>query len=275
MSIHITTLFLKAQVVLLIKVRENLIKQFKQISLLNILLMISNLLNSLLIVALFVEMIERRCPDEFKNFMITLSYNIVYIYSKAQILYMRFTTNINEKINNNPTLLKIKTDFKSILNTEPSLIPVEYFKDGDKIFATHNFSSDFAIYSWIDTGKTYINKSIVYGSHIPIKIGDESDIKFMLVEFKFGENNSHKIDLKTEKLNFYIVGNVFTKQFFIYYLKQISKINEEIDENANFSLKIIDQDVNSITLDFTDKNESILLEKTSYKVNIFNHSKSD
>ena len=33
--------------------------------------------------------------------------------------------------------------------------------------------------------------------------------------------------------------------------------------------------LNNITLDFTDKNESITLEKTSYKVNIVNQYKSD
>jgi hypothetical protein len=200
---------------------------------------------------------------------------MVYIYSKAQILCVKISKNINDKIDNNPSLLKIKNDFKLIINKEPLIIPVEYFKDGDKVFATHSFASDFAIYSWVDTGKTYINKKIVYDNHIPIKIEDETDIKFMLVELKFGENNSHKIDLKTDKFNFYIVGNAFTKQFFIYYLKQILRINEEIKDDDKISLKIIDHDVNSITLDFTDKNESILLEKTSYKVNIVNHSKSD
>jgi hypothetical protein len=72
--------------------------------------------------------------------------------------------------------------------------------------------------------------------------------------------------LKTEEFNFYMIGNRFTKQFFIYYLTQILKISEEIKDDDKFSLKIIDHDVNTIELDFTEKNENIILEKTGYKL---------
>ena len=36
-------------------------------------------------------------------------------------------------------------------------------------------------------------------------------------KLKLGDNNAYKIDLKTNEYNFYMVGNSFTKQFFIYY----------------------------------------------------------
>jgi hypothetical protein len=130
--------------------------------------------------------------------------------------------------------------------------------------------------SWFNEDTNYIHKKIVYDKEEQtLTLPETSDIKFILLEFKVGENKLHKIDLKTDNINFNIVGNSFTRQFFIYYLKQVLKINEEFNENDKFSLKIVDYDVNSTVIDFTDKNESILLEKTSYKINIINHSKSE
>ena len=60
--------------------------------------MISFYLNKFLIGILFIDMIERRFPDEFKNFMVSLSYNVIYIYSKAQILFMKYNKKLNEII---------------------------------------------------------------------------------------------------------------------------------------------------------------------------------
>ena len=89
-----------------------------------------------------------------------------------------------------------------------------------------------------------------------------------LVEIKVKPINNYKIYLKTDRYNFYAVGNVLTKQFFIFYLKQFLKLNDLIYDNDNdkMSIKIIDQNVNIIAFDFTDKNENIMLEKNGYKL---------
>jgi hypothetical protein len=128
------------------------------------------------------------------------------------------------------------------------------------------------IYSWLDDSKNCVNKKLVYDLKEPLSFCEVSDIKFLLVELKVGESNSHKIDLKTDKLNFYMVGNSFTKQFFVYYLKQILKISEEIKGDDKVNLKFIDHDINTVELDFTDKNENIILEKTGYKLSNLNHA---
>ena len=72
--------------------------------------------------------------------------------------------------------------------------------------------------------------------------------------------------MKTEEYNFYVVGNNLTKGFFVYYLKQILRISEEIKDNDKMSVKLIDKDVNVLEIIFTDKDESILLEKNGYKL---------
>jgi hypothetical protein len=51
-------------------------------------------------------------------------------------------------------------------------------------------------------------------------------------------------------------------------LTEILKITESVD---NFSLHIIDHEVNTVDLDFSDENAYILLEKTDYKLSILNN----
>jgi hypothetical protein len=87
----------------------------------------------------------------------------------------------------------------------------------------------------------------------------------MLIEFIVGEK-SYKIDLKTDTYDYYIVGNTFTKDFFVYYINEHILTKYEQHENDKYTLKILDQDINMIEIDFTDKNGSILLEKNGYKL---------
>jgi hypothetical protein len=77
-------------------------------------------------------------------------------------------------------------------------------------------------------------------------------------------DNKHKVELKTNDFNYYLVGNKFTKEFFTYYLREHLKNNDEIKDDDKFSIKIIDHDVNTVELDFTHQNESILLGKNGY-----------
>ena len=231
--------------------------------------MISHLLNSFLIGILFVDMLERRFPEEFKNFMINASYNLIFIYSKAQILFIRFNKNVNNFIDNNESLLKIKNNINSLIECNPTkVLMYEFIKDG-KITEFWDFDSvnkpDLMIFSWLDNDNKCVNKKIIYENGCA-NVAEVSDIKFMLTEIKIGESEPHKIDLKTDKFNYYLVGNKFTKSFFIFYLKQHLEV-DDITSDTQMTLKIIDHDVNKIEINFTDKNESILLEKNGYKLN--------
>jgi hypothetical protein len=191
------------------------------------------------------------------------------MYSKAQIFYMNIVKTVNKKIEETPKLLKLKNDLDLLLKQKNGAVTmIEFIKNG---ILTDNLSMaecDFALYSRLDDSKSCLNKKIVYDLDETIDIYDVSTIKFLLVEFKIGEK-THKIDLKTDTYNFYIVGNKFTKQFFRYYLTEILKVTESAD---NFSLHLIDHNVNEVKLDFADENDHILLEKTDYKLCITNNS---
>ena len=230
-------------------------------------MLLTQILNSILIGSLFFDMLERRYPTEFKNTLIQTSMNLIFIYSKLQIYLIKINKKIYNFIESNSTLLKIKNEFDLIMKSKNnSVMMTEFFKDG-KIVNDETNNIDFAINSWFDNNKNIINKQIVYNLNKLISIPECSDIKFILVELIIGENK-YKIDLKTDNFNYYIVGNEFNKQFFIFYLKHHLKVIENINSYTQMSLKIIDNNINELKFDFTDKNEYILLEKNGYKSEI-------
>ena len=229
---------------------------------------ITNFFRTFLLSLLLIDYLERTHPKKYDAFFITLSYNLIYVYSKAQIFYMNIVKTVNKKIEETPKLLKLKNDLDLLLNQKNgTVIMIECIKNGvlsDNLSMTE---CDFALYSRLDDSKNCLNKKIVYDLDESIDVYEVSDIKFLLVELKIG-TDTYKVDLKTDEYNFYIVGNRFTKQFFQYYLTEILKVTESVQ---GFSVHIIDHSVNKVELDFSDENNHILLEKTEYKLSISNN----
>ena len=230
---------------------------------------ITNLLRTVLFAFLLNDYLKSRYPKKYEELFVTVSYNLIYLYSKAQIFYMNIVKTVNKKIEETPKLLKLKNDLDLLLNKKNgTVIMIECIKNGilsDNLSMTE---CDFALYSRLDDSKKCLNKKIVYDLDESIDVYEVSDIKFLLVELKTG-TDTYKVDLKTDAYNFYIVGNRFTKQFFQYYLTEILK--QRAENLDNFSLHIIDHDVNKIQLDFSDENDHILLDKTGYKLSIANN----
>lgn len=221
-------------------------------------------------VFLLNDYIKNKYPERYQNLLISLSYNFFYFLSKIQILLMKLVAKINEKIEESPNLRKMKNGILLFMKSKPKLIEnIEYIKNGEYIKANdisdNDADFDFILYSWLDDENEYVNKRIMYEKNDIVTSCELSETKFMLMEINVGENK-YKIDLKTDRYNFYVVGNVLTKQFFIYYLKQFLKLNDLINNVDKISIKIIDDNVNIIEFDFSDKNENIVLEKNGYKV---------
>ena len=241
--------------------------------------MLTTLLRTGILALLLNDYLKRNYPEKYQELIITFSYNLIYLYSRAQILYINLIKVVNKKIEENPNLLKLKNDLDLLIKPKSGIVTMlDYIKNGNSVDIISDKSDnecDFMIYSWLDDTKNCVNKKLVYDLKEPLSFCEVSDIKFLLIELKLGDNNAYKIDLKTNEYNFYMVGNSFTKQFFIYYLKQILKSTEEIKEDCKINLKFIDHDVNTVELDFTDKNESIILDKTGYRIDITNNPNNE
>lgn len=237
--------------------------------------MISDLINSILIGLLFLDVLERRFPTHFKDFLISVSYNSIYYFSKLQILIMKSKNTLNIFIESNPTLFKIKENLNTFISKPETHKVIRYYVKDSKLYNLSDINGnepDFMILSWLTNNTKCANKKITYNKD-DFSISENSNIKFLLIEIKIGDTNCIKIDLKTDEFNYYLVGNKFTKDFFIFYLKHYLHFNNEIKDTDKISVKIIDHDVNNINLDFTDENESIVLDKNSYNLSITNHNK--
>jgi hypothetical protein len=231
---------------------------------------IANLLRTILFATLLNDYVKRTYPKKYEDFLVTASFNAVYAFSVIQIKIKQAQKYI---LNANPRLSKLLETYNKtrVKNT------IDFVLDGKVIFSTtiltpdidHPKNSDFIIYSDCKSR----NKKILTEVSVDEKYDYEmSDIQFMLVELKIGDN-TYKIDLKSDNYNFYVVGNCFTKKFFVYYLKEILKPTQQFDNDNKFIIKIIDHDVDTIEFEFTDKNESIILEKSGYKLlNISNNN---
>lgn len=242
--------------------------------------MINELLNAILTCLLIADVVERRFPAEFQLFVVETSYKCIYLFSKLQIAFTQTNALVNKYIDSNPTLSKIKDNVNACLKVSGFPIAQVWIKNGKplQLFGSNsdkNTDYDFSIVSWYSETEKCVNKQLVYEKENPdgIKLSKSSDIKFMLIEIKIGENEPYKIDLKNNDFNYYLIDNRFTKEFFIYYLINHLKIQELISNDDKFTVKIIDHDVNTIEINFTNKNESIVLEKSGYKVLIENEEK--
>lgn len=235
--------------------------------------MISHLLNSFLIGILFADMLERRFPQQVRDFLTNITFNALYFYSKMQIYFMRIQIKILNFIEANPTLLKIKNDIDALMKPKNVVVTCsEFFKNGDRLHLEDAPQFDLAIYSWLGDDNKCVNRKTIYTASEPTTMAECSDIKFILVEIEIGENKTYKIDLKTDNYNFYLVGNKFTKQFFLYYLKQILKIDEDVSNTEQFNLKIIDHNITRVIVDLNSNNESIILGKNDYRISLTNHN---
>lgn len=220
------------------------------------------MLNLILTSILFADYLERKYPFvivKLKNLAIDVSYNLIYFYSKCQLFFQT-----------NSTFLKMSNFVTRLLSVDNDL-EFLFVKDCFH-YNVEVENPDLIVVTFLNSKKIITNLTELSVLSITDDF-KESDIKFMLVEFKIGET-VYKIDLKTEKFNYYIIGNKFNRDFFIYYINNyiLSKYERhEYDACEKYILKIIDHDVNTLEINFSDKDESILLLKSKYELSIINH----
>ena len=222
---------------------------------------------------------ERKYNINFTNIFVSASYNIIYLYSKCQILFMKLNKTLTSFIEANPSLLKISNQVKSLLAGETNKNSIEFIKNGtiiknikckdfncDELINAYETDYDFLIYSDINNNNCANKIMSQKGEEITVQY-ELSRVSFLLVELQL-DNIIIKINLKNEKYNFYIEGNMLSLEFFMYYLKNIY-FDHDVDLTSynDISLHIIDQDVNAFELDLVTKNQFITIGKDTYTIN--------
>lgn len=215
-------------------------------------------------------------PEQFnliknilQNISIKIAYNIIYFYGVCQI-------KCNQMYNYTlPYLKKYNICSFPRDSLESSKIELEVFdtitnkilfeKELDKMKLDKIKNSLIILIS--DT--SHINKKILYNFNLESWDNpfEASEISFIALYLNYNDKLYH-INLKTDKYNYYLVGNVINKLFLQYYINVIlNNINFIIDDDKLYSLELMDHEANMIYLDI---NQSITIDKTGYRINTEN-----
>jgi hypothetical protein len=231
------------------------------------------LLKTSAIIIYLNDYFKNNYPEKYQETLINISLNVIYFYSKGQIIFVKSRNCVKNFIESNPYCKKIVDEIykKNIIQNEIFQIKndqifIKYFTDITDV-QFENDKESFYIYSDnINHIDNCVNKIILHSQPF-ITNYELSNIKFMLIEVKI-EDKTFKIDLKTDTENFYIVNNIFDKKFFTYYLKNYQLYNFKDNEFNNINLdklllKIIDNNVNVKELEITD-DKFIIIKKDEY-----------
>lgn len=231
------------------------------------------------------DYIKKCYPDDYENFIVTASYKFFYFYSQAEIFINKTTKYITE---NYPTLILLIDDLKKFARrNQQNHSDIEFIKNSrivKKVVRNQyltladfeNIDYDFLIYNDRNT----VPNNIKIIRNIPTDKEDlkcllenmetykyeTSNIKFILAEILY-EGETYKLDLSTKKVNFYLNDNIFSYSFFLYYLRYYHDDRQlffNIDKPIEFTLKLIDQNVNSFYTDYSDDTDGILIQKDDY-----------
>lgn len=159
-----------------------------------------------------------------EHFFVNIIYNLLYMFSLCQIRYnkiFRFFHQHYKKIENIKVLYldsngKIESDLVSDHNCKGALL-----FDGPNIVVYESFPTTFEY-------KT-------------------SQIHFINVELEYN-NKIYPMHLKTDNVNYYIVNNSLNAFFVKYYIQNVMKMTINENEPFQYTIHIIDHNVNCITL---------------------------
>jgi hypothetical protein len=233
-------------------------------------------------IVLLNDYLKRSFPEEYSEGLIKVSLKAIHLYSKLQIVAAKVCKQTKELINTNPFLKKIFDEIykKEVINEICQVKPQEiyikpittnildiHFEENKKAEKPEKQETCFYIFSDnINANNKCVNRVFLYSQPFATTNYEVSNVKFMLLELKIN-GNAYKIELKNEESNYYIVNNIFDKNFFIYYLNNYhicdNLPSDELMQIEKFDIKLIDQDVNIRELEITDK-KFILIKKDEY-----------
>ena len=231
------------------------------------------------LIILLNEYLKQKYPQQYENFIISASYKLIYLYSQGQIIYEKGFCKIKLFINANPRLKNLVDNIyiKNVIQNEISqiingtIITKKYNNTTEELYFDNDNNDDInknCIYIFSDNENASetncVNKIILHSQ--PFSINYEvSNVKLILIEIKMIDK-TYKIDLKTDKYNYYIVDNILDIKFFIYFLNNyICNFKDDYDSINinNLLVKIIDQNVNVHELEITSE-KYIVIKKDNY-----------
>lgn len=238
-------------------------------------------------VSFFVnDYLYQKYPEKYNEVLINISYKLLFLYSKSQILFNRINkdtiTICNQFLSRNPSINNfieiVKSPYNYFVNrTDNNIHNIEFISNGQVNFSltrlmcingSNNFPSvyDFILFSDLYNvcqDNMCVNKKILKSIETNNFSYEISNISFILTEIIIGDK-TFKVDFKTKDYNYYVVNNIFNDKFMLYFLNKYysSEIKDfKLETIKRFILKVIDNNVD--THEF-DKNLNVKIQKDGY-----------
>jgi hypothetical protein len=209
------------------------------------------------------EYLSKTFPEKYKSILIKVSYNFIYLYSKAQIMYNKLLNNTYIKcLIKNSTPVAINNNSVCQITTVESVIKCNHYLD---MSFKHEKN---CLYIFSDNENAvknkHVNKIVLNSPHFVTPDYEVSNVKFLLIKITLGDKN-YIIDLKTNEYNYYIVNNKFDKRFFIYFLTNYNICHcDDIPKLSDkMNINIMDHNVQFIDFEVTD-DKYIIINKDNY-----------
>jgi hypothetical protein len=214
------------------------------------------------------------CPEFYNNInniLTNFAFNLIYYYSKLEIFSRKYLKQINSFMKTESKHKKNNEYFTEVESNVEIFGENHMGKSKSKYFFKYQPNNCFQILSYdLDTNGNKIQYKILYNNVIHMNDDNTIDkfenttFKFILVEFKYGDI-VFNIKLEGNKFNYYVVGNVFTKQFFIFYVNYYLNGKIEDDNSTPCIVEILDSNVNKHHIILNNSN-AILLKKDCHEV---------
>jgi hypothetical protein len=247
--------------------------------------LLASILKTAFYATLLHEQLKTKFPDKYNEVLVEITYKLIYFYSNCQIILKKRKTHIQQfienKINHYP---KFKSVFQKMIynKNDKNTMNIEFILDNKTVciqnilgIKDQPLQYDFAIFSEYNIEHDYVNKRIVQKVEDWDNLFQESNVQFFVTEvtinnkvyekdLKNNVNKVIKVDLKTEKYNFYLVNNKLDEKFMKYFLTTYySNIFQDIDMNSiGILVTILDQNVNKFAYKLEE--DYIHITKTNY-----------
>ena len=212
--------------------------------------------------------------EQWEPILINIGYNLIYFISLCQIQYNKIKTIVSPMINtmylyinnylkDNGIMIETKSKMFILIDHNGNEIRELVMKNtNDKeLLEISNNELEYSSILFLDKNNMGYSNCIFYQTFPESFNYEVSEINFMAIELEHN-NKKYVIKLKPEYYNFCIVNNYLNRYFFKYYIKNVLKITIN-SENFDYTVTIIDHDINVITL---LPHQYILLGKNSYKI---------
>ena len=185
------------------------------------------------------------------NYLLNLSYNSIYYYSKLQLGLTKTQNTVTSYVKSVPLLNNLLTYMKYKKCT--------FTKINDELTICNKFNEEHNLDYKIIINFKMKDWEYKYYELLQHK---QSDYKFIMSEITI-DYKTFVIHFTTDKYNYLIINNNIDKYFIVYFLK--THYNDLVKDLKieNYNIKIIDHNVNIVEFDNT---KTLIIKETEYEI---------